>query len=78
MYFAWYSFAEISSARALTIPADNLSALSGLASLLASSITGGSDEYLAGIWRQDRTEGLLWHVEEPCVRFTTYIAPSWS
>lgn len=78
MYFAWYTIAENYSSRSLTKPADKLSALSGLASLLASSIPEGHDDYLAGIWRQDLAGGLLWQTEEPCARFSTYIAPTWS
>lgn len=78
MYYAWYSIVEHYSSRTLTKPADKLVALSGLASLLASSIPGGPDDYLAGIWRERLAESLLWHVEEPCARFPTYIAPSWS
>lgn len=49
MYFAWYTIAENHSSRSLTKPADELSALSGLASLLASSMPEGHDDYLAGI-----------------------------
>lgn len=78
LFYAWYSIAENYSSRTLTEPSDKLVALSGLASLLAGSIPGGSDDYLAGIWRHDLAEGLLWHTEEPCARYTTYIAPSWS
>lgn len=78
MHFSWYTIAEDYSSRKLTKASDKLSALSGLASLLASSVPGGHDDYLAGIWRQGLAEGLLWHTEEPCVRFSTYIAPSWS
>ncbi|KAI7785242.1 hypothetical protein LA080_007910 [Diaporthe eres] len=78
LFYAWYSIAENYSSRILTKPPDKLAALSGLASLLASSIPEGSDNYLAGIWRHDLAEGLLWHAEEPCARYLTYIAPSWS
>lgn len=65
MYYAWYTIAEYYSTRALTEPTDKLSALSGLASLFASSIPTGPDDYLAGIWRHNLAEGLLWHAAEP-------------
>lgn len=78
MYYAWYSIAENYSSRTLTEAADKLSALSGLARLFAGSVPNGSDDYLAGIWRQGLAEGLLWHAEEPCARIPTYTAPSWS
>lgn len=78
MFYAWYSIAGNYSSRTLAKPTDKLVALSGLASLLANSIPGGSDDYLAGIWRNHLAEGLLWHTEEPCARYSTYVAPSWS
>lgn len=78
LFYSWYSIAENYSTRILARPSDKLAALSGLASLLASSIPEGSDDYLAGIWRHDLAEGLLWHAEEPCARYLAYIAPSWS
>lgn len=78
IFYAWYSIVENYSSRSLTKPEDKLSALSGLASLLASSIPQGHDGYLAGIWKQDLVEGLLWHTEKSCTRSSTCIAPSWS
>lgn len=77
-YNAWYSIAEHYSSRTLTKPTDKLSALSGLASLFANSLVGGSADYCAGLWRQDLVQGLLWHVREPCARHGAYVAPSWS
>lgn len=76
--YAWYSTAEDYSSRTLTDPTDKLVALSGLASLLASSLADGDGEYLAGHWKRDLAEGLLWHTVHPCRRYLTYVAPSWS
>ena len=72
------------SSRELSYETDVLPALSGLAHSFkdvhgVEKITGTND-YLAGIWRNDLPKGLLWflHDSSDARRHTQYIAPSWS
>lgn len=60
--------------RELTRATDKLPAISGIAGLYADKI---GDEYLAGLWRSQLHEGLMWQ----SLRFRRvkdYRAPSWS
>lgn len=66
----------------LTKPEDKLVALSGIARLILEKV--GTD-YLAGLWRDELSDGLLWRVENcqqanlsPSTRPSVYRAPSWS
>ena len=72
------------SSRELSYETDVLPALSGLAHFFkdvhgVEEITSTND-YLAGIWRNDLPKGLLWilHDSSDASRHTQYIAPSWS
>ena len=75
------------SVRTLTYETDILPALSGLARAFQTSSDAnphGSNDYLAGIWRDDFAKGLLWIHGEfngvwPHKNITkSYVAPTWS
>ena len=57
----WWHLVEDYSGRKLTHLSDKLVALAGVASLFAG-IKG--DEFVAGIWRKDLPESLLWYNED--------------
>lgn len=71
---------EAYSSKKLTDPRDRLSAISGLASLALGNKDISAQSYLAGLWKEDLVQGLLWYVVGPTIpyRFPTYIAQSWS
>ena len=79
-YWAWQTIVEYYTQRQLTNHADKLSALSGLARLIVDSLRIEPGGYLAGLWKSELAQGLLWHVKGPSVprRYTEYRAPSWS
>ena len=72
------------SSREFSYETDVLPALSGLAHAFKAihgveKVTDTND-YLAGIWRNDLPKGLLWflHDSSDASRHTQYIAPTWS
>jgi hypothetical protein len=71
----WYRILRDFESRKITFEEDRLPALSGLAKEVARHI---KDEYLAGIWRTDFQNGLLWSRSIPSDRKGVYVAPSWS
>ena len=76
----WQTVVRRYSARHLTQEMDKLPALSGLAHEYRDIWSG---DYLAGLWRKDLWQGLLWKrraLESSCDfrRPKTYRAPSWS
>ncbi|KAE9366635.1 HET-domain-containing protein, partial [Stipitochalara longipes BDJ] len=74
----WLRAVEVYSSRSLTFSDDRLPALSGLASAVSSIMVG--NDYLAGIWRDDITRGLLWQRSQALAPITNKLAsvPSWS
>lgn len=80
IFYAWTAIMENYSKRNLTQPSDKLSAVSGLASFVLTQAGLGAESYLAGLWREDLVEGLLWYVSAPkaCRSSSTYTAPTWS
>lgn len=76
----WHMVVRRYSARDLTQEMDKLPALSGLAHEYRDVWQG---DYLAGLWRKDLWQGLLWKrraLKSSCDfrKPTTYRAPSWS
>ncbi|RDL31806.1 uncharacterized protein BP5553_09208 [Venustampulla echinocandica] len=75
---SWKKLIGIYSRRTFTYERDRLSALAGAASKLGRS----SQNYLAGIWREDAGDQLLWRGWNrngaPCGRHEAYYAPTWS
>ena len=66
--------------RNFTYTSDLLPAASGLAGIFRQSFAA-EDEYIAGLWRQDLAQGLLWLVDDSSVTskaMLDYWAPSWS
>jgi hypothetical protein len=70
----WYDLLWLYGPKTLTRESDKLPALSGLASLYAEKI---GEEYLAGLWRGQLIEGLMWQ-SLGFQRVSEYRAPSWS
>lgn len=81
---SWRLFVEECSIRQLSIPADRLNAMSAITNVF-SKLTDQKDEYLAGHWRSDFPETLMWcrgwQNSQPDIEFHSseaYFAPSWS
>jgi hypothetical protein len=83
-YQVWNDIVESYARCALTNPSDKFVAISGVAKDFAKTI---DDEYLAGLWRRDFINGLLWSATPeygdgddilPATRPRVYRAPSWS
>jgi hypothetical protein len=74
---AWGSIVEEYSKREFTYDTDKLAGISGIARE-AQEVTG--DEYLAGLWKVDLLDQLLWAVCDPdsSSRIQPYTAPTWS
>jgi hypothetical protein len=74
----WETIVQQYSQRQLTYPSDKLPALSGLASQYARLT---DSRYLAGLWRENLAQLLLWSVDPqiaPRPVAPDYRAPSWS
>lgn len=79
IYKLWNSLITDYSLTKLTQPSDKLMALSGLAKSLGI-VT--EDEYIAGLWRRNLEQQLLWYAfdgrYDETTRSQEYRAPSWS
>ncbi|KAH8815533.1 heterokaryon incompatibility protein-domain-containing protein [Xylogone sp. PMI_703] len=75
---AWKYLVEIYSQRDFTDQRDKLPALAGAALKLGRP----PENYLAGIWREDLDDQLLWHGHNKegllCRRYEGYYCPTWS
>jgi hypothetical protein len=80
IYWSWDRLVEDYSQRSLTVLSDKLSAVSGLAQDVRQRLGAPPTDFLAGIWRHDLPNGLLWHVtgSPPPLRPDSWRAPSWS
>lgn len=82
-YQVWNDILESYARCALTNPSDKFVAISGVAKEFAKAV---DDEYLAGLWRRNFINGLMWTATTeygygdnvPAVRSEVYRAPSWS
>lgn len=72
----WGVLIEVYTTTSLTFPGDKLIAISGVAKKYRQDL---NDEYIAGMWRKDLANWILWYVKpSPSPRPQTYRAPSWS
>ena len=81
----WRVLFSTYSRMALTELSDKCVAFAGIAEEIQAA---SGDDYVAGLWRRDLVEGLLWVVDrrdakqryssEPSARSQSYLAPSWS
>jgi hypothetical protein len=84
----WQALLENYTARKLRVESDKFTAMSGLAKKMQQVIcyfTGEDDLYLAGLWKSNLAQGLLWqrqieffHTEPTRGRPKEWRAPSWS
>jgi hypothetical protein len=78
LYQKWEKLVEEFTSRHITYSTDRLPALSGLA---AKRQQETNDKYLAGLWKSDLKNELLWRVEDPERSFRLaepYNTPTWS
>lgn len=61
--------------RKLTVPSDNLVAISAMASIFRDRL---GPEYYAGIWQKDLISGLLWSSQKNATHKLDLSTPSWS
>ena len=77
----WWDMVELYTQRSMTRPEDKLIAISGIASFVQQeSAEEFPLDYVAGIWSQSLTSGLLGYVDKdrPLSRPSKYRASSWS
>jgi hypothetical protein len=76
LYQNWYFLVEHYSIRDFTYAKDKLPAIAGLAREMAGWL---EDEYLAGLWKNDLSRGLLWQpIDYGNIKLHIDRAPSWS
>ncbi|PMD63083.1 uncharacterized protein K444DRAFT_715933 [Hyaloscypha bicolor E] len=71
----WFQILKHYSKGRLTVESDKLTALSGVAKLFALK---SGKTYIAGLWKEDLLNQLLWKVASPTNKIGIYRAPSWS
>ena len=71
----WIGIVSAYCRRALTKGSDKLPALSGLARVVEEQI---GDQYVAGLWRSNLIEGMIWQAIGKTHAVPEYRAPSWS
>ena len=77
VYNSWWNILEDYTKRQLTVRADLLPALSGMAARFATVL---KDTFCAGLWRNDLQNGLAWRArsDNQQLRPSEYRAPTWS
>jgi hypothetical protein len=75
-HHSWTQMVTYYTMSNLTVPTDKLVALSGVA--FAMSRLSPGDQYLAGIWRSQLPQGLLWQGPLWNTRPQEYLGPTWS
>ncbi|KAJ1333199.1 HET domain-containing protein [Microdochium nivale] len=82
LFQSWNYLVTYYSEKRLTMPADKLIAISGLAKDMKATLSTvkprGTHRYLAGLWEENFLQTLDWFVKEPASRVSKYRAPSWS
>jgi len=71
----WKKIARQFAERNLTFATDTLPAISGVAREISRHL---HDSYVAGLWKENILELLLWYSDGSTSRPTEYIAPSWA
>jgi hypothetical protein len=71
----WRSLLITFTERKLSVEKDKLIAISAIAESFAEAL---DSDYLAGLWRKYLLWDLLWRIEGPGQRVTTWRSPSWS
>ncbi|KAI1734602.1 hypothetical protein F4680DRAFT_437661 [Xylaria scruposa] len=86
----WYELVDFYSQTSLTFPNDRLLAISGLAKRFCFAMNLSPTQYLAGMWRDDLPQSMLWSERKDIVEHATAVeftaaktteiknAPSWS
>ena len=78
----WKQIVKYYSHRTLTLENDKLAAIAGLARHYSQVSKEGKDVYLAGVWKSQLPESLLWYHQLPsdtnASKPEQYRAPSWS
>jgi len=74
-YESWQRLVSDYSSRQMTKEKDILVAIAGLAAIVKAMTR---DDYLAGLWRGNLTNDLLWQSNESRSRSEIFAAPSWS
>ncbi|KAK3988770.1 HET domain-containing protein [Cladorrhinum sp. PSN332] len=77
IYARWRVLIGQYSERKLTVAADKFPAVSGLAKSFADAL-GGTDAYLAGLWKFDLVRQLLWETAHDSCKPKEWRAPTWS
>ncbi|KAK5654255.1 hypothetical protein OQA88_7430 [Cercophora sp. LCS_1] len=72
----WKTIVQEYTARLLTDPRDKLLAISAVARKYQGLVD--NDEYVAGLWRKDMANLLLWQGDAKLPPSPEYLAPSWS
>ncbi|CAI4214355.1 unnamed protein product [Parascedosporium putredinis] len=75
LYERWTQLLFEYSQRKLTKAEDKFPALSGLAQSFAQAL---DDEYVAGLWRRDLLNGMMWYIASDYNDPGVWRAPSWS
>lgn len=71
----WFQIVRHYSKGKLTVASDKLTALSGVAKLFALK---SGKTYIAGLWKEDLLNQLLWETSDPTNKIDICRAPSWS
>ena len=62
----------------LTRDSDRLVAIAGIAKSVQRILNWPESDYLAGMWRQDLADDLLWRAAGVGTKIESYVVPSWS
>ena len=76
LYPRWNELCDNLSRKCVTKPTDMPLVLSSLAEDFSNLLP--SDQYVAGFWRSQLPQALLWDVKDKLAKLEEYIAPSWS
>lgn len=80
LFTDWYGILMQYTECKLSFPSDKLVAISGVAKDMEERLAelGQDTDYLAGLWRCELPQSLVWNLTGPGTRPSAYRAPSWS